>query len=308
MSFESDQQGPKEAPRTSVNGLGRLVNGKWHCQCNVPAKCLTTKKVGPNQGAKFWRCPKYNEQCAFFLWVEHEAQARAWLEVSQPQFPPQTPTSTEKGAEADHRHRSMNGASGDRPISSQTPQNPFASTKRTMMSNETPDVDTEKDSRDTTLDGDEGSSQGTINADGPTRKRVRISSRLSPPRNLPEGMESGGTFLPTPTSRESRAASRHSLAEARLRQLRDTSPTPRRFIATESTILGEDADLTAKVVNLIHADNLELRASTEMQLRHEIDLELDLSKATLRRYENTIYTLYKRVDDLEKEIVSSTSN
>ena len=52
MSLDSDPKDPVEAPRISMNGLGRLVNGKWHCECNVPARCLTTKKVGSNKGAK----------------------------------------------------------------------------------------------------------------------------------------------------------------------------------------------------------------------------------------------------------------
>ncbi|MCJ1436343.1 hypothetical protein MMC27_005721 [Xylographa pallens] len=309
MSFESAQKEPMEVPpRTSMNGLGRLVNGKWHCDCNVPARCLTTRKVGPNQGAKFWRCPRSNEdQCAFFLWVEHEAQARAWLEVSQPYIPPPTPTSTEKGVEVPHRHRSMNETSGDGPMLSQTPLNLFPTAKRKTMSDKTPNNDSDKDPRDRTLEGDEGSSQTTINADSPPRKVVRTSPRLTPTRDPPEVVERGGTSLPTPYSRDRRPATSHSLVGLRRRQLRDTSPTPGRiFIATNSiTNPGEeDSDLTTRVMDLIRSDNLELKATTEMQLQHEIDLELDLSKAKMRRYENTIYTLYERLNDLEKEVES----
>ena len=201
----------------------------------------------------------------------------------------------------------MNETSGDGPMSSQNPLDPFATAKRKTMSDKTPNDDSDKDTRARTLEGDEGSSQSTINADSPPRKVVRKAPHLAPTRDVPEEVEHGGTLLPTPHSRDRQPASNHSFAELRRRQLRDTSPTPGRiFIGTNSIINpgDEDSDLTTRVMDLIRSDNLELKVATEMQLRHEIDLELDLSKAKMRRYENTIYTLYERLDNLEKEVES----
>ena len=115
-----------------------------------------------------------------------------------------------------------------------------------------------------------------------------------------------GTSLPTPTSRAHRPASNsRSAAELWRRHERDTSPTPaRRRAATSATQVGdeiadEDDDLTNRVVALVRADNPELKVATEMQLRHEIDLELDLSAAVVSRYERTIAALYRRLEALE---------
>ena len=164
------------------------------------------------------------------------------------------------------------------------------------MANESTDSNTDNDSRAKTLEGDGDSFRNTTNADGPPRKMARVS---------PEVGERGGPSLPTPHSRDHRSASSRSLAELRRAQLRDTSPTPSRFVATNSAILAEESDLTTRIVALIRSDNPDLKITTQMQLQHEIDLELDLSAATLLRYENTIGTLYKRVAELETELVAS---
>lgn len=41
-----------EAAQQPMIGLGRFIDGKWYCECELAAKCLTVKKAGPNQGRK----------------------------------------------------------------------------------------------------------------------------------------------------------------------------------------------------------------------------------------------------------------
>lgn len=61
------------------------------------------------------------------------------------------------------------------------------------------------------------------------------------------------------------------------------------------------------VLELIRSDNLELKVSTEMQLRHEIGLKLDVSETKLRRSKETISELRKRIDELETMVLHLTA-
>jgi hypothetical protein len=53
-------------------------------------------------------------------------------------------------------------------------------------------------------------------------------------------------------------------------KLLDTSPTPGPFKEAASLGLEIESGLATTILKLIRSDNLELKASTEMQLRHEI--------------------------------------
>jgi hypothetical protein len=52
MSTEANHGNDKEVPSHSTIGRGHLGKGKWYCECDRPAKCVTTKKSGPNKGRK----------------------------------------------------------------------------------------------------------------------------------------------------------------------------------------------------------------------------------------------------------------
>jgi hypothetical protein len=65
-----------------------------------------------------------------------------------------------------------------------------------------------------------------------------------------------------------------------------------------------DPDLTTIVLELIRSDNPE---PNEVQLRHEIDLRLDVSETKLRRYEETITELRKRLDEMETMVLHLTT-
>jgi hypothetical protein len=67
-----------------------------------------------------------------------------------------------------------------------------------------------------------------------------------------------------------------------------------------------DSSLTSTVLNLLRSDNIVLKPSTEIQIRHEIDLVVDIGKAKIQRYEETISKLHERVDELERMILILT--
>jgi hypothetical protein len=64
----------------------------------------------------------------------------------------------------------------------------------------------------------------------------------------------------------------------------------------------EMQDLTTRVLKLLREENYEVKGSTELQLRHKIELELDLSSTKLRSCERTISRMSKRINELETKI------
>ncbi|KAL9705942.1 hypothetical protein quinque_009460 [Culex quinquefasciatus] len=60
------------APPPPARGPPRSGNDdEVLCRCNLPAKSLTVRKDGPNQGRPFYACPKpKDEQCQFFQWAD----------------------------------------------------------------------------------------------------------------------------------------------------------------------------------------------------------------------------------------------
>jgi hypothetical protein len=59
-------------------------------------------------------------------------------------------------------------------------------------------------------------------------------------------------------------------------------------------------------LGLIRADNLKLRAATEVQLRLGVGLGLGVGAAGLQRYEETVFELQTKVDELETVVASLT--
>jgi hypothetical protein len=89
----------------------------------------------------------------------------------------------------------------------------------------------------------------------------------------------------------------------------DISPTPAgRFNDRTGLSLEEPPDLATAILELIRSDGLDLKASTEMQIRHEIGLRLDVDETKLRRYEETISEQRKRLDELETAVLRLTQD
>ena len=80
---------------------------------------------------------------------------------------------------------------------------------------------------------------------------------------------------------------------------RTTSPTPGRFNDRGSLNPKGESDLITTVLELIRSDSLALKASAELQLRHEIGLVLDVGRTKIGRYQETITELHKRLNEVE---------
>jgi hypothetical protein len=52
MCAKDIQESDKETPIRSVLGRGQFSRGRWYCECEQAARCLTTKKSGLNQGKR----------------------------------------------------------------------------------------------------------------------------------------------------------------------------------------------------------------------------------------------------------------
>lgn len=85
---------------------------------------------------------------------------------------------------------------------------------------------------------------------------------------------------------------------------RGASPTPVQFDAMidlvgEDEPVSEKSDLFATVIGLIQADHPDLKASTKIMIRHEIEQEARRNHAEAKGYRKTITRLRNKVDDLE---------
>jgi hypothetical protein len=237
-------------------------------------------------------------RCAFFLWVEHEAAAKQWLESSNPPLAPQTPT--KKGLNRD--------GPDDMP---QILETPFTKAKRKKVSREVTNNDDNDDYNNGNANIYEGPHQPATTTDlhqpsEQTEAAPRTPIISTPGQPFIERLQSCTLPLPTPNSRDHIVSSNAMAPQPRLLAQPDTSPTPGRFNDTAGLDLPRESDLTTTVLELIRADYPKLKASTEMQLRHEIGLALDLSETKLRRYEGTISELNKRIDELETMVLNLT--
>ncbi|CZR66097.1 uncharacterized protein PAC_15998 [Phialocephala subalpina] len=308
MCAKMDLRGDKETPVQSVLGRGRFIRGKWYCECEQAARCLTAKKSSPNKGKRFWRCHEVNDkQCLFFLWVEHEAAAKEWLNTSQLSLAPRTPTKT---------NDDLPTISGSKEHDSlpQLPETPFTKAKRKRVFGDIAHYNDNVDSRSRNLASDGGP---TMTLEDPfvhscellehARKVARTPTVSTPGRHFTEMLRSRTVSLPTPNSRDHMSADNMMASQPRLLPSRNTSPTPGRFNNRASLNPEGESDLIATVLELIRSDGLELEASTELQLRHEIGLVLDVGRAKVGRYQETITELRKRLDEVEKMVLHLTA-
>jgi hypothetical protein len=56
MRAEINRGSNKEISKQSTLGHGCFIKGKWCCEYGQTARCLTTKKGGPNKGSKCMLC------------------------------------------------------------------------------------------------------------------------------------------------------------------------------------------------------------------------------------------------------------
>ncbi|XP_063995529.1 DNA topoisomerase 3-alpha [Diachasmimorpha longicaudata] len=64
-------------PRDGHSNHNQGNDNAPQCQCGEPARKLTVRKEGPNQGRQFWGCPKgMGSTCNFFIWADGDGENR----------------------------------------------------------------------------------------------------------------------------------------------------------------------------------------------------------------------------------------
>ena len=139
-------------------------------------------------------------------------------------------------------------------------------------------------------------------------KRIRFESP-SGEESLGERLQGATTGLPTPLT-DFQPTSRASAS-----YLRHSSSSPIDEEKGKSKLLdpivfeGErNSDLVTSILELLRSEGVAIKGSLELQIRHEIDLELDVSAARDKRYRSTISKQGKRIDELESIVELLTGN
>lgn len=240
----------------------------------------------------------YGSQCAFVLWVDHEAAAKEWLKAAQ--FSSDLETPTKAGT-----NRDGTGSVG------QSFETPFTKAKRKAVTTDNVDDNTNDDQGNDNANANGVSPLPAATADlrelpERTQKATKVSAASKPGQSFIDRLQGRWPPLPTPESRDQLTLDEAVITASRQPLQRETSPTPARFHGVLGVNFSEDSDLITKILELVRADNPKLKASTEMQLRHEAGLAIDMNETKLRRCDVTISELQKRVDELETMVYNLT--
>jgi hypothetical protein len=232
------------------------------------------------------------------------------LKVSRQPPVPQTPTRT--GVAYNEPGPSTVSGLRDKQSLLQVPETPFTTLKRKRVLIDITTHDDSDDDFDGRLDVNVGPRQATMAMDDPfanprhhsehTRTAARTFTLSTPGQHSTEWLESRTVPLPTPDSGDRMPARNGKAAQPRLLQPLEMSPTPGRFNKRTNPEPEGESDLTTTVLKLIHRDNLKLKDSTEVDLIYEIGMQLDVREAKLRRQEETIGKLRKKLKEMEKAV------
>jgi len=135
------------------------------------------------------------------------------------------------------------------------------------------------------------------------RKVARTPTVSTPGQHFTDRLQSRTVSLPTPNSRDHTSADNVMASQSRRLPSHTTSPTPGLFNNRASPNPEGASDLITTVLELICSNSLGLKASTELQLRHEIGLVLDVGRTKVGRYQETITELRKRLDEVETRVL-----
>jgi hypothetical protein len=126
------------------------------------------------------------------------------------------------------------------------------------------------------------------------------------PRTPTRSSEVPVVSLPTPNSGDSTIARKNVAFGWQRQKLLDASPTPSRFNDAGFGFTEHD-DMTTRVIKLLRSNNIELKASTEVQLRHMISSEVGAYEIKLQKSGEAILELGRRLNELESACAQFTS-
>ena len=236
-----------------------------------------------------WMCPKNRDdtsRCPFYIWDEDAEEAKAWLLIYGPPDPDLLETPV-------------------KPVSPRERETPWTKSKRKPVSRENSDQDQnggpserKTDEGYVFVDDDEDGRESPSRR-GPKRKRVQVAAGIGGEKIFVDRLKEAS--LPTP---ETMGKGKGKDVEVASNQAPEPSPTRGVPGSSQESRPHQDpfldgSNLTAKVVQLLQEERVDLKESTLLQIRHEIDLEADMNAAKTKRYEGTISRLSKRLDELE---------
>ena len=179
-----------------------------------------------------------------------------------------------------------------------TPETPWTKAKRKPVSREVPDEN--ENGGPSNRKGDDGevfAGGDDVEIETPSRKSVKIDGFSSP-----GALTFNAALTFNERLRNVSAPTLDSHGDQGKGQAEITIPTPSpppKNPPHPSRAGRGERDLMTTVLRLLRDEKISLKESTELQIRHEIDLELDLTAAKVRRYEETISKLSRRLDELE---------
>lgn len=106
------------------------------------------------------------------------------------------------------------------------------------------------------------------------------------------------SHLPTPNS-DSRGDGTHKSPRRRYFQSPNQTPTRQRYNNAHTSFDCGDSDLSAEVIALLQEVDIRLPGSTEVRLRHIINLTVDSYETRIRRCSDTAAELSKKLAETE---------
>jgi hypothetical protein len=236
----------------------------------------------------------------------HEAAAKEWLKISQPEPNFQTPRKTlaQCNDKSGPLIETPTKVVGNEPDSLEI-ETPFTKAKRRKVTIDATKSNKYNDVIDQSATGSRDPFRTAGAQETPPGKAVQIPVFSTSVQRFAEKLKIGTDPLPT-SGPEHKLASGNANSTDQLAEILGTSPTSARSKGLASFGLELESSLASTVLELIRSDNVELKPSTEIQIRHEIDLVVDLGNTKVQRYQETISKLHERVDELEQIVLHLT--
>ena len=229
-----------------------------------------------------WSCPKKPQdttQCPLFIWEEDETEAREWLAKHGPKDAPETPSK------------------GNNSTVPKSPETPWTKAKRKPVSREVSDENENGNGGPSNRKVDDGDvfDAGDEGRESPSRKAAKTNEFATPGGQTFTERLKEVALSTTDSGGKGKAIATEPAIPI---QAENTSSPPIRS-KDALTLSRGGMDLASRVIKLLRDEKVVMKESTELLIRHEIDLDSDLNTAKIRRLEETVSKMSKRIDELE---------
>lgn len=169
--------------------------------------------------------------------------------------------------------------------------------------------DDEEDAEDGLYDAEDGETlvQDNSRNASPLRKSAKSTRFGTPGQPFLKRLEAcKASSLPTPNTSGRDVEAVLEARRLQSQQARAISPTPVQLgsaieLGGASQSRSKKSDLSRTVIALIRADYRDLKESTEIMIRHEIEQEVGRHQAEAKQFERTISRFRNRMEVLQRE-------